>query len=89
MIYVFTTYKVVDPEKHREVFAQSMPLIAQYGVKPIQSFRALEDPYEIHYLFEAPNAEAFTALVMSPEVGEAIKASTALSLPDVQYMIQY
>lgn len=89
MIYVFTTYKVTDPQKHQEVFSKSLPMIEQYGVKPIRSFRALEDPNEIHYLFEAPNAEAFTSLVMSPEVGAAIKESTALSLPDVQYMLAY
>jgi hypothetical protein len=89
MIYVFTTYKVTDPEKHREVFAQSLPLMEKFGVKPINAFRALEDICEIHYLFEAPNAEAFTSLVMSPEVGKAIQESTALSLPDVQYMVAY
>ncbi|MEI6410854.1 MAG: hypothetical protein WCR52_15800 [Bacteroidota bacterium] len=89
MIYVFTTYKVTDPEKHREVFSQSLHMMAKYDVKPIHAFQALEDPNEIHYLFEAPNAEAFTSLVMSPEVGEAIKESTAQSLPDVQFMVQY
>jgi hypothetical protein len=88
MIYVFATARAENPNKHMEAFATMQPTMDEMGIKALAAYRSLEDEKEQHILFEAPNAEVFTAFMMSPISAEKMKEGPLLERPDIQYMLK-
>jgi uncharacterized protein with GYD domain len=86
MLHVFATSRAENPDQHMAIFETVKPFMESMGIKAIAAFASLEDPTEQHVLFEAPNAEVFTAFLMSPESAEKMQEATLLETPDIQYM---
>lgn len=81
MIYILVSHKIADFEKWKPVFDSDEKDRKAYGVNVKKLFRAVDDPNDIHILFEAPDAASAKACIERPLLKDLMLSAGVISEP--------
>ncbi len=81
MIYILVSHKITDFGKWKPVFDSDEKERKTYGVNVKKLFRALDDPNDIHVLFEAPDESSAKACIARPHLKNLMLSAGVISEP--------
>lgn len=71
MIHMLCRNRVEDYDRWKRVFDSDPTAHREAGLELVALWRSLEDPNDIHFLFEVESVERARAFVEAPESAEA------------------
>lgn len=81
MIYILVSHKIADFGKWKPVFDSDEKQRKSFGVNVKKLFRAVDDPNDIHILFEAPDETSAKACIERPLLKELMLNAGVVSEP--------
>jgi hypothetical protein len=71
MIYLLCRNRVKNFEKWKAVFDSQTKVSQEAGLKLLQTWRSIEDPNNVFFLFEAASVEKARAFMNHPDAAKA------------------
>lgn len=86
MTYLICRNKVADFDRWKRVFDSHAEAQRAAGLRVEHVWRNIDDPAEVHMLFQVDDLEKARAFVSSPKVPEAQKASGLIDKPEMYFV---
>lgn len=86
MTYLICRNTVVDFATWKSVFDSHAPAQHEAGLHVKQVWRNIDNPNEVHMLFEVHDLAKARAFVSSPRVPEAMERSGVIGHPDLYFV---
>jgi hypothetical protein len=87
MALYYGRHKVADYDTWRPYFDGDQPRIAAAGAKVVSVMRSVDDPNNVHFVFDIPDFNAFMGLMQSEETQTAMRNGGVQEAPSI-YMLQ-
>jgi hypothetical protein len=86
MIYILVSHKVADFEKWKPVFDSDEKARKSFGVNVKKLFRSVDEPNDLHILFDAPDEASAKGCIERPELKKLMESAGVISEPVFKIM---
>jgi hypothetical protein len=81
MALFYLKHRVKDFDAWLPFFEGDQDRIHSVGAKTISVMRSIDDPNDLHMIFDVPNVPAFFKILYSPEVADIMKNAGVSEIP--------
>jgi hypothetical protein len=82
MPFAIGRHKVRDFESWKPVFDSDNERREAAGIRVVDLYRSMDDPNDVHFLFEIDDPNILRQMIDSPELSEKMREAGVISAPE-------